>query len=310
MIMVRSSICLACIYVCTYACICGWGLLAIQSEPVLYVGPETHSSSPSTTTFDLPSTNPIASGFKRLPNGLYLEKATQLQFFRDRKSGSFIPVKGTQAKSPANTHPSGPSSSGGEIPLAGPMSKKVQDQMKRWEANTTRQTGPPVDPTSFIDLTRMACLLCKRQFKSQAELERHNAHSDLHRKNLELRMTGTEEIPSNHPYRNRAEERRQQAMAQLTEAPSLLTGEPHHYERPQETPQHADLPPSVGASLLRKMGWKEGEGLGKHQSGITQVSPSLLFYTVCSYSGLTIILATYVPVYSPLKPGDMKVPKV
>ena len=43
----------------------------------------------------------------------------------------------------------------------------------------------PTDESKLVDLTKMACLLCKRQFPNKDALTRHTQLSDLHRKNLE-----------------------------------------------------------------------------------------------------------------------------
>ncbi|GFT35006.1 RNA-binding protein 10 [Nephila pilipes] len=41
-----------------------------------------------------------------------------------------------------------------------------------------------VDESKFVDLSKMACLLCKRQFPNKDALTRHQQLSDLHKKNL------------------------------------------------------------------------------------------------------------------------------
>ena len=43
----------------------------------------------------------------------------------------------------------------------------------------------PMDETKLVDLAKMACLLCKRQFPNKDALTRHTQLSDLHKKNLE-----------------------------------------------------------------------------------------------------------------------------
>ena len=45
----------------------------------------------------------------------------------------------------------------------------------------------PFDETKLVDLAKMACLLCKRQFPNKDALNRHTQLSDLHKKNLETR---------------------------------------------------------------------------------------------------------------------------
>ena len=41
------------------------------------------------------------------------------------------------------------------------------------------------DETKLVDLSKMACLLCKRQFPNRDALNRHTQLSDLHKKNLD-----------------------------------------------------------------------------------------------------------------------------
>lgn len=40
------------------------------------------------------------------------------------------------------------------------------------------------DETKLLDLNKMACLLCKRQFQSKDQVVRHSQMSDLHKVNL------------------------------------------------------------------------------------------------------------------------------
>ncbi|XP_054720113.1 RNA-binding protein 5-like isoform X2 [Uloborus diversus] len=52
-----------------------------------------------------------------------------------------------------------------------------------------RPQNSKVDESRFIDLSKMACLLCKRQFPNKDALSRHQQLSDLHKKNL-AKITG------------------------------------------------------------------------------------------------------------------------
>lgn len=47
-----------------------------------------------------------------------------------------------------------------------------------------RPQNSKMDESKFIDLSKMACLLCKRQFPNKDALTRHQQLSDLHKKNL------------------------------------------------------------------------------------------------------------------------------
>ena len=48
--------------------------------------------------------------------------------------------------------------------------------------NTAAEAAPPAQ--SFADLNRNCCLLCSRQFKTQAEVNKHERLSQLHRDNM------------------------------------------------------------------------------------------------------------------------------
>jgi RNA-binding protein 5/10 len=107
-----------------------------------------------------------------------------------------------------------------------------------------------------MDHVRRICLLCFRQFESLPALELHTAESELHRNQL----AHYRQLASNNEtfYRNRAAERRE------------VYGDPdivYVVEEKQETEEGEE---PVGAKLLKKMGWKEGEGLGKDSSGIVK----------------------------------------
>ena len=45
----------------------------------------------------------------------------------------------------------------------------------------TQTAVKSTDEASFIDLTKMACLLCKRRFESVDVLNKHVLKSDLHK---------------------------------------------------------------------------------------------------------------------------------
>ncbi|XP_067012533.2 RNA-binding protein 5 [Anabrus simplex] len=128
---------------------------------------------------------------------------------------------------------------------------------------------------------KLACLLCKRQFPSKESLMRHQQLSDLHKQNLDnwYRSRGLD--PSdpeqrNNKYRDRARERRlkfgvpndpnpnplkEKYLKAREEAASIS------YEEPTKAGIGTD---NVGNKLLQKMGWKEGQGLGKANQGRTQ----------------------------------------
>ncbi|KAL7621263.1 hypothetical protein AAE478_008580 [Parahypoxylon ruwenzoriense] len=140
---------------------------------------------------------------------------------------------------------------------------------------------------SYADLDRMCCLLCRRKFKNEPSLRRHEKISDMHKANIDnetliaraikdLKALGKE--PESN-YRDRAKERR---MAH--NQPSKPTPHP-----PKKYPQmtrdsgfSAEAPPakpstSKGAGLLAKMGWSTGEGLGAEGGGRTNIIETMAY---------------------------------
>jgi hypothetical protein len=135
---------------------------------------------------------------------------------------------------------------------------------------STDASAPPAQ--SYADLNRNCCYLCMRQFKSSANVNRHERLSQLHRDNLQneeakargmakLVKHGIIQQPSSE-YRDRARERRQAFGRTKTGA-----------RQKPAAPKDEDAPPvqttSKGASLLSKMGWSAGSGLGAQGTGVT-----------------------------------------
>ncbi|EAA60085.1 hypothetical protein AN4850.2 [Aspergillus nidulans FGSC A4] len=145
-----------------------------------------------------------------------------------------------------------------------PEGKGSADQNSSDEA-----AAPPRQ--SYADPNRNCCYLCMRQFKTMAEVNRHERLSQLHRGNLqkdEVVAKATNKlikhgiIPQPPEYRDRARERRQ-AFGRSKNATA----------KPAPPPEREPSPPvqttSKGASLLSKMGWSAGTGLGAQGTGMT-----------------------------------------
>jgi len=142
---------------------------------------------------------------------------------------------------------------------------------------------------SFADLDRKCCLLCSRQFKTEAEVNKHERISQLHRdnmKNEELvgKALGKLKKPSSSAaetsaYRDRAKERRQafnqpkQPAAQHNRASKDANGG----SSPKKDEDETKPLPSKGAALLGKMGWTAGEGLGAQGTGRTEAIATELY---------------------------------
>uniref|UniRef100_G3P8B8 RNA binding motif protein 5 n=1 Tax=Gasterosteus aculeatus aculeatus TaxID=481459 RepID=G3P8B8_GASAC len=132
----------------------------------------------------------------------------------------------------------------------------------------------------LTDWTKLACLLCRRQFPNKESLIRHQQLSDLHKKNLEVfhrsRLTEAEleELERKETelkYRDRAAERREKYGIPEPPAPKKKkfnqpTPVVINYEQPTKDGLNSD---NIGNKMLQAMGWKEGKGLGRNQQGIT-----------------------------------------
>ena len=133
---------------------------------------------------------------------------------------------------------------------------------------------------SYADPNKNCCYLCSRQFKSSAEVNKHERLSKLHQDNLQNSDLKTKALSklekagvniqsvddANSEYRDRAKERRKAFGSSKVSLPMK--------KQPQQAPQPKEPSPppqnsSKGASLLGKMGWSKGEGLGKGGTGMT-----------------------------------------
>ena len=136
---------------------------------------------------------------------------------------------------------------------------------------------------SFADVGRKCCLLCSRQFKTEAEVNKHERMSQLHRDNMKKEdlvtkamaklKKSTDSGPESSAYRDRAKERRhafnqpKQPAAQHNRPPKDA-GPAKEEEAPMQ---------SKGAALLGKMGWTAGEGLGAQGTGMKDALKTELY---------------------------------
>uniref|UniRef100_A0A671XML4 RNA binding motif protein 5 n=1 Tax=Sparus aurata TaxID=8175 RepID=A0A671XML4_SPAAU len=131
----------------------------------------------------------------------------------------------------------------------------------------------------LTDWSKLACLLCRRQFPNKEGLVRHQQLSDLHKKNMEVlrrsKMTEAEleeleRKETEMKYRDRAAERREKYGIPEPPAPKKKKfSQPApviNYEQPTKDGLNSD---NIGNKMLQAMGWKEGKGLGRNQQGIT-----------------------------------------
>ncbi|CAG5128162.1 unnamed protein product [Candidula unifasciata] len=141
------------------------------------------------------------------------------------------------------------------------------------DSGDDEDSAAAVDESKLVDWAKLACLLCKRQFQSKEILSKHTQVSELHKQNLEaLTKSKSSSSASKIEYRDRAKERRQKYGAPEPPEPKrrkereVEFPEPVVYEEPTKFGIKED---NIGNKLLQKMGWSEGQGLGKSNQGIT-----------------------------------------
>ena len=131
----------------------------------------------------------------------------------------------------------------------------------------------------LTDWSDLKCLLCQRGFKSRDQLTKHNTMSDLHSNNLvKWRSEFSETVDTQEiQYRDRAKERRKK-FGDDDKPPPNRYREKFMKALDHSSAGGADLAsaPKVGDSnignkMLQKMGWKDGQGLGKSNQGRTEI---------------------------------------
>jgi len=158
--------------------------------------------------------------------------------------------------------------------------EEVADSSLASSAKTPETVADTTTQQSFADSDRNCCLLCSRQFKSTAEVNKHERVSALHRENMKdedlvakarAKLSRSAETgPDNFAYRDRARERRQ-AFNQPKQ-PAAQHNTPSTKEEAPPAPVE-----SKGAALLGKMGWTAGEGLGAQGTGRTDAITTELY---------------------------------
>lgn len=132
------------------------------------------------------------------------------------------------------------------------------------------------DSEDLLDYVKFICNLCKRQLVSAEALTKHAKLSALHKQNLEARKKKKSSDKEKIVYRDRAKERRMKYGDPDEPQPSKLK-EKYLKAREVEMSMPAtkvDEPigsENVGNRLLQKMGWTEGQGLGKLNQGRTTI---------------------------------------
>jgi RNA-binding protein 5/10 len=137
----------------------------------------------------------------------------------------------------------------------------------------------PFIPDVLVDFNKLACLLCKRQFPNKEVLQKHTKLSDLHKKNLEelKKSNGRSFADSSTTYRDRAKERRMKFGSDPDEGRNTLKDMYMQAKKDinlayvEEPTRDGIKDDNVGNRMLQKMGWQEGQGLGKGNQGRTDI---------------------------------------
>ncbi|XP_016997795.2 RNA-binding protein 5-A [Drosophila takahashii] len=143
--------------------------------------------------------------------------------------------------------------------------------------------GGGASESDYVDFQKLTCLLCKRAFQSLDILQKHLKMSTLHKENLaklNQNTAGDASIDEALSYRDRAKERRLKYGESDPPPPNRSR---ERFEQEIKTLQTRQKDPSgaapampisssnVGSRLLQKMGWSEGQGLGRKNQGRTQI---------------------------------------
>ncbi|VDM57126.1 unnamed protein product [Angiostrongylus costaricensis] len=141
---------------------------------------------------------------------------------------------------------------------------------------------------ALVDEGKKMCLLCKRAFPSVDVLRKHVEKSELHKKNLEdksvewgrqyqtLPPPSEPSVEQKVVYRDRAKERRQAFGLDPGGRLSVMVDIDDFGCRSEEAlrkeSEAASLRPlgddNIGSRLLKGMGWREGQGVGRNGQGI------------------------------------------
>ena len=159
------------------------------------------------------------------------------------------------------------------------------DEEEEDKAGAGAGAGMAVAEMKLTDWAGLACLLCQRQFKSRDQLTKHNTMSELHTANMRswrAQYSDPGEAGAGGQYRDRAKERRnkfgdddkpipnrfkEKFLKALDTSSSIASasGSGDLASAPKLTDNN------IGNKMLQKMGWKDGQGLGKKKQGRTDI---------------------------------------
>jgi len=141
--------------------------------------------------------------------------------------------------------------------------KTTDDNLNRWTERNREKRGEL--EAIITKAGQPVCLLCKRKFKDINHLYRHEQTSDMHKSNLNRHLERKKHLtPESQFYRDRALERR------ILHGPEShkIANNNSEIEEPKHTleikPEDQIGDNNIGNKMLERLGWKSGEGLGRH----------------------------------------------
>lgn len=163
------------------------------------------------------------------------------------------------------------------------VTKGSSNLVSSYNSDSDNECDDAVGEREYVDFEKLTCLLCKRAFQSQEILNKHLKMSSLHKENLQKLKIGFANqsglANKGGAYRDRAKERRLK-YGEVDPPPVNKSKERFQREIEKQTqasytaPNLAAVPISqnnVGNKLLQKMGWSEGQGLGRTNQGRTNI---------------------------------------